>query len=80
MMSGGVGKSGSSNDAFYFSFGNMAEIDEQAGPETCRLEMIVKFGAVLVDQLGDSFQFHDDRVVANQVRDVILPQKMIVVL
>ena len=54
--------------------GKAAEVDQQAQFVTGGFEVVVDLSTVFVENRGDRFQLDDDLAVANQVRDLLLPQ------
>jgi hypothetical protein len=65
---------GSEDDAFDFSKRLVSKVDEKSEFEASSFEIILNLRAMRVRQLFDGFEFNDDFVVTNEVRDIFAVQ------
>ena len=65
---------GSENDAFDFSKRVVSKVDEKSEFEASSFEIILNLRAMRVRQLFDGFEFSDDLVVTDEVRDIFASQ------
>ena len=70
----------SAQEAFVFQSWVMTKVDKQTQFAAGRAKIIQDLRAVLIDQGGNSFDFGDDLIVANEIRVEYLNQRVTAIL